>query len=91
MPCIPLVDNKNRNVGFVCVTPGYHTFVGKKRIDFLYNPWYGVEVLNEKGRTRRGTKKELDAICDWLRRNTYKHARNGDRERIGYVKNRWKP
>lgn len=91
MTCIPLVNTKKQITGYVCVTPGYHTFIGKRRINFLYNPWYGIDVLNEKGRTRQGTKAEIKAICDWLKRNTYQRAPRGDRELIGYVKKKWKP
>lgn len=89
MTCHEIVDNDGKTTGFICSTPSYYTFVGKKRVNFLYGPYYGVDVLNEKGRTRQGTHRELDAIIDWLHRNTYKRPR--DRELIGYVKPRWKP
>lgn len=91
MTCSPIKNQKNETVGFVCSTPSYYTFIGKKRIDFTYSPWYGIDVLGANGKFRKGTKKEIDAICDWLKRNTYQRAYRGDRELIGYVKKKWKP
>jgi hypothetical protein len=94
MACTPLSNDGKTIIGYICWTPQYYTFWGKRRtqVNFSYGPYYGVEVLDDKGKRRRGTKAEWAAIVDWLHRNTYRRGnKESGRDIIGYVKPKWKP